>query len=68
MFHIVWFTDTEGVTTGKNYEATNPLSAIIQWQQENQNARFAVMYTPEVKDTAKVQRDNVTLVNNNSNI
>lgn len=65
-FHIVWYTDTDGVTTGKNYKADNEIAALSSWRTEHPTARFAVMYTPEMVTTAKVQRDNIALTTNNS--
>lgn len=60
-FHIVWFTNIEGVTTGKNYEALNEISALIYWREEHPKEDFAVMYTSEIAGIARVERGNIHL-------
>lgn len=57
-FHIVWYTDNDSVSTGKNYMAFDEAQALMVWRSDYPTARFAVMYTPELVNTAKIQRDN----------
>lgn len=62
-FHIVWFIETGGLTTGKNYEEHSAIAALLKWQLENPGAKLAVMYSVGVTEIAKAERGNEHLDN-----